>query len=382
MIFKALFTFIAKCLFNNFETQRHRDHGENFSVTSVISVPLCFKLIICHLLFVLLLSSCSDSTPKLHIYIWGDFIKQETIEAFEEKYNCKVIVDTYDSNESMYAKLKSGASGYDLIFPSGYILQAMTAQKMLYTIDKTLIPSLKNLDLTYLDLLNEPHYENSVPYAITFSAIAYRQDKVKDPDPSWNVFKNSKLKGRMTMLNDMREVMGAALRTLGFSVNTTKAQEINEAAELVAAWKKNLAKFESEQYKNGIASAEYLLVQGYSSDIWQIIEEDPDVALLLPSEGSIFSCDYVAIPKDAPSIMLAHAFINFLLEPTIAANNMAANFYLSPNSSSFELLSEELLQNPAIFPPIWFVEKSESVRDIGPDIRLYIDAWDRIKMSR
>ncbi len=336
------------------------------------------------ILFVMIiaLAGCKESTPTLNIYIWGDFIKNELINEFETRYNCRVVIDTYDSNEAMYAKLKSGASGYDLIFPSGYILQVMEEQKMLHPLNKSLIPNSENIDSKYLKALNEPVYENGIPYAITFSGIAYREDKVFNLNPSWKIFNRADLKGRMTLLNDMREVLGAALKTFGFSINTVNVNEIELAKTEVIAWKKNIAKFESEQYKNGIASAEYLVVQGYSSDICQLMSDDDAISLILPKEGSVFSCDYVAIPKDALNLTLAHAFINFLLEPNVALANMEANFYLSPNTPAIDLLSDELKTNPGIFPPSEFVEKSESIRDLGKNIRLYIDAWNAIKWSQ
>ncbi|HRD55528.1 MAG TPA: spermidine/putrescine ABC transporter substrate-binding protein [Parachlamydiaceae bacterium] len=332
------------------------------------------------LLLTSFLTSCSNYPREtLNIYVWGDFLKQEVIEEFEKKCNCRVVVDTYDSNESMYAKLKSGASGYDLIFPTGYVLEVLQNQKMLHTLDKTLLPNLKNIDTYLLKELNAEENENSVPYALTFTAIAYRSDKVKNLESSWTVFNRRDLKGRMTLLNDMREVLGAALKVHGFSINTINPQEIETAKKSILAWKKNIAKFESEQYKNGLASAEYLVVQGYSSDIIQLKDEDEMIALVLPEEGSVFSCDYIAIAKDAPSVGLAHAFINFLLEPEIAAKNMEANYYLSPNKPAFDLLSDDLRQNPALFPPQEFIEKSEMIRDLGEDVRLYIKAWNEIK---
>lgn len=328
------------------------------------------------------LFGCSPGKPKLHLFIWGDFINSELIEEFEKKFQCKVVIDTYDSNEAMYAKLKSGASGYDLIFPTGYILPVMERQNMLLKLDPSLIPNIANIDFTELEILKETKHANAIPYAITFSAIVYIQDKVKNLENSWNVFARSDLKGRMTLLNDMREVLGAALKSLRFSANTIKKHEIDLAVAKVVDWKKNIAKFESEQYKNGIASSEYLVSMGYSSDIMQLAEEDEEVKLMLPIEGGIFSCDYVAIPKGAVREDLAHAFINFLLEPSSAAKNMETNFYLSPNKFAHELLCEELKGNLALFPPKSFLSASEVIEDLGENIRLYIDAWERVKSSR
>lgn len=331
------------------------------------------------LLFLLFLSGCSSPVPELHVYSWGDFLSPSVVERFEEEFHCKVVLDTYDSNEAMYAKLKAGASGYDIIFPSGYILEIMEDQQMVKALDSEKLPNLRYLDLEYLALVNAADYESGVPYAITFSGIAYRKDKTTAIPSSWAVFSDGRLRGRMTMLNDVREALGAALKFRGFSLNTTSKTEIDAAVEQLLEWKKNLAKFESEQYKNGIASAEYLVVQGYSGDVMQIMKEDPDVGFLLPQEGSIFSCDYAAIPQDAPASDLAHAFINFLLKPDMAAANMEFTYYRSPNTEAYTFLDRTLLENPALFPPKEFLDKSEIILNLGDYIILYNRAWDYIK---
>lgn len=332
-----------------------------------------------YLLLVVVLSCCSSQKPHLHVYTWGDYIKPELLDQFEKEFQCKIVLDTYDSNESMYAKLKAGASGYDIIFPTSYIIAIMEDQGMLQVLDEALIPNLAYIDHHYLSLINEKSYPNSVPFAVTFSGIAYRKDRVIDPISSWGIFGERSLKGRMTMLNDPRETIGAALKYLGFSINTINPAEIDAATNQLLVWKKNLAKYESEQYKNGIASAEYLVAQGYSGDVMQLIEEDEDVGFLLPHEGSVFSCDSMTIPKGAHSHALAHAFINFLLRPEVAAENMAANYYRCPNTAAYELLSKELLDNPVIFPAHEFLQKSEIIYDLGENIRLYTEAWDRLK---
>lgn len=326
----------------------------------------------------LILSSCASSGPELHVYSWGDFLNPEIVERFEREYQCKVIVDTYDSNEAMYAKLKAGASGYDIIFPTGYILEIMEDQNMVLQLDFNQIPNHTYIDRDYLKLIQAKDYSSGVPYAVTFSGIAYRMDKTENIPASWGVFSLDKLRGRMTMLNDIREALGAALKFHGYSINTTDEQELAIAVDQLVAWKKNLAKFESEQYKNGIASAEYLVVQGYSGDIMQIMREDEDVGFLLPQEGSIFSCDYVAIPKEAPEAELAHAFINFLLLPDVAAANMQFTFYRSPNTGAYAFLND-LQSNPALFPPEDFLKKSEVILNLGEKIILYNRAWDQVK---
>jgi len=327
----------------------------------------------------ILLTGCSSSDRELHIYSWGDYINPEVIQKFEKEYKCHIVLDTYDSNESMYSKLKSGATGYDLIFPSNYILDLLNQQNMLQEIDKHQIPNLSYLDTNLIELLKANVDTNSIPYMLTFSGIGYRQDHITHMIDSWNAFGQSQWRGRMTMLNDFRETIGAGLKYLGYSVNSRNEDEINAAADQVIQWRANLAKFESEQYKNGIATAEFLVVHGYSGDILQVMQEDSGVNFLYPKEGAIISCDYLAIPKTAPEVGLAHQFINFLYEPQMAALNMKSTLFISPNKEAYQYLDPALKNNLILFPSEETLGKMELIIDLGKDVVKYHRAWDRIK---
>jgi spermidine/putrescine transport system substrate-binding protein len=214
---------------------------------------------------------------------------------------------------------------------------------------------------------------------MSMTGIAYRNDRIDHPQHSWGIFDTAKFKGRMTMLNDIRETLGAALKHLGYSLNTKSKKEIEAAADLIISWKRNLAKFESEQYKNGIASAEYLVVQGYNGDILQIIQENPNISFFYPEEGTPMSMDYLCIPKKAPNSSLAHQFINFLLEGQIAAENISHTFFLSPNVNAYSHLSPELKDNQVLFPPSEILKESEMIDDVGTAYVYYVKAWNRIK---
>jgi spermidine/putrescine transport system substrate-binding protein len=329
----------------------------------------------------LLLFGCSSPKQELHIYCWGNYLEQDVIEIFEKQYNCRVVVNTYDSNESMYAKLKAGAAGYDLVCPSNYLMDLMIDQGMLQKLDKTQIPNLKYFDETYAFSNNQRAFDYGAPFLISFGGVSYRKDRIKNPVPSWNIFSEKKWRNRMTMLNDLREVIGAALKYLGFSANTVVQSEIDAATDLVITWKKNLAKFESEQFKNGIASAEFLVVQGYNGDILQVMQENDHVDFYYPMEGALVSCDYLALAKEAPEVELAHAFINFLYEPSISAKNITHSLFLSPNKGAYPLLSNELQANPVLFPPPSVLQKAELIENLGLDIIKYNQAWDRIKSA-
>ena len=324
---------------------------------------------------------CRQSKPVLHVYNWADYIKPELVARFEKENSCRVVIDTFDSNESMYAKVKAGAGGYDLIFPSSYMVAVMKAQGMLQPMNRTLIPNAANLDPAYLKLAADPECAYSIPYMISSAGLAYRKSKVSDFEPSWAMFDRTNLAARMTMLNDMRETIGAALKFLGFSLNTTNEAELAQARDVVIRWKKNVAKFENEQYKNGIASGEFLLVHGYNGDVKQVMEENEDVDFALPREGVSLACDEMVIPKDARNVELAHRFINFLHEPKVAAENSEFVCYLCPNLPSYESLGKEFRDDPTVFLPPDIQSKSEVIRDLGADNAKYTAVWDQIKAA-
>jgi len=328
-----------------------------------------------------LCAGCRSGSPILHVYTLADYVKPELVRQFEQAHGCRVVIDTFDSNEAMYAKLKAGATGYDVITPSSYMAKIMREQGMLQTLDPAQLPNIRHVDRDYLRIATDPDMRYSVPYMITLSGIAYLTSRVADFKPTWSMFDRADLKGRMTMLNDVRETLGAALKSLGFSLNTTSERELAAARDVVIRWKRNLAKFENEQYKTGLASGEFLLVHGYSGDILQVQADNEDIAFAVPEEGTSLACDDLVIPKDARQVALAHAYINFLHEPAVAAANTEFINYLCPNRSSYELLKEELKRNQTLFPPPEVRARCEVIADLGADNAKYTKVWDEIKAA-
>ena len=325
------------------------------------------------------LCGCAEKKPVLHIYTWSDYIKPELVTQFERENNCKVVIDTYDSNEAMYAKLKAGATGYDLLFPSSYMVKIMSDQGMLQKLNLDLIPNRKNVDPAYMKLAIDKEMDHSVPYTVTITCLGYLGSKVKDFKPTWAMLDREDLKGRMTMLNDHREVIGSALKYLGYSLNTVDDKELAEAKEVVLRWKKNLAKFENEQYKTGLASGEFLLTHGYSGDLMLVKSENPDIQIAVPEEGSQINFDDMVIPVGAPQPELAHKMINFILEPKSAAELTEFIYFLCPNLPSYELLAPETRADPILFPPAEVVAKLETLTDLGENNVKYTKLWDEIK---
>jgi spermidine/putrescine transport system substrate-binding protein len=329
-----------------------------------------------------LFTHCGRGARTLHIYTWADYFKPSLVARFEKQNGCRVVIDTYDSNETMYAKIKAGARGYDLLTPTSYMVSLMDSQGMVLKLDHTLLPNLVHVDPEYLGLAIDKGMDHSVPYMIVNTVIAYLGSRVQEFEPSWAMFDRTDLRGRMTMLNDMRETIGAGLKFLGYSLNSTDKAELAAAKEVVIRWKKNIAKYENEQYKTGVASGEFLLVQGYSGDILQVQQENADVRFAVPREGTTISVDDLIIPEGAKEIGLAHAFINFLHDPEVAAENIAFLKYLCPNKDAYPLLSADLRKNPGIFMDPEVRARSEIIANLGERNALYVEIWDEIKAAK
>ena len=331
---------------------------------------------------VLAWTACRTRRSELRVYTWADYFKPAVVARFERQEDCRVVVDTFDSNEAMYAKLKAGASGYDVITPSSYMVQVMERQGMLLALDHGELANLVNVDRTILAAMIDREMHHSVPYMLTITGLAYLGGRVADFRPTWAMLDRRDLAGRMTMLNDMRETIGAALKFLGYSLNSTDEVEIGRARDVVIRWERNLAKLENEQYKSGLASGEFLLVHGYSGDILQVQRENRDIVFAVPQEGASFACDDLVIQKSAANVALAYRFINFLHDPGVAAENTEFLSYLCPNSASYALLSEATRANPALFPSPEVRARCEIIVDLGPANVLYTRAWDAIKTAR
>ncbi len=329
----------------------------------------------------------SSETPgseqtELFVYTWADYIKPELVQRFEKENNCRVTIDTFDSNEAMYSKLKAGATGYDIITPSSYMVTLLKNQNMIIDLEHSKIPNLSNVDPDYLKLSFDPAMEFSVPYMFSVTGIGYLKSRVKDFKPTWGVFGRKDLKGRMTMLNDMRETIGAALKFLGKSINSTDVKDLEAAKNVVIGWKKNLAKFENEQYKTGLASGEFYLVHGYGGDLMQVQSENPDIEFAIPREGTSVCFDDLVIPRMAKNVELAYRFINFLHDPRVAAENTEFIRYLCPNRASYEFISPETRNNQAIFLKPEIRAKCEIINDLGDENQKYTKIWDQIKAAQ
>ena len=304
-----------------------------------------------------MIAGCGPSKPELHIYTWSDYVDENVKSKFEEENNCKVVIDTFDSNEAMYAKLQAGSTGYDIITPSSYQIPLMAKNKMIIPLDHSKIPNVKkNFDAAFANSILDPSFTYNAPYMVTYTGIAYRKDKIaKDvPVDSWKIYETAALKG--------------------------KKEELDKAVELVLKWKKNIAKFDNEQYKTAVAAGEWFVGHGYSSDVTQIMLEDDKVGFSLPKEGFTIAFDEMVIAADAPQKELAHKFIDFMYRPEMAKANMESVCAPMPVKAALEALKPEL--KALIVKDADTIKRGEVLRDFDdkPEVRrMYIEAWDKIK---
>lgn len=327
-----------------------------------------------------LISGCGPAKPALNVYMWSDYIDMDLVREFEKQNDCKVVIDIFDSNEFMYSKLKAGGTGYDVILPTTYMAKVMFDQNMLEKLDHSKLPNLKYINPKYLaDLALDKKMEYSVPYMLGFTCVAYNKEKCGTLPETWDVFSNEKFAGKMTLLNDHRETIGAALFFLGKSMNDTNDADLAKAKEVLLKWKKNLAKFDNELYKVGIQSGEFLVVQGYSGDLFQVFAEAPNLTYMCPKEGISMSCDDWVIPATAKNKELAYKFINFICEPKNAAKNMEFTCYSAPIPEARKYVSEENKNHPGMFLPDDLYKRGELIRDLGEDNAKFNALWDAVK---
>lgn len=308
----------------------------------------------------------------LSFYNWSEYIDPELITAFEEQYEVAVVEDFYDSNEAMLAVLQGGAI-YDLIVPSDYMVGILIEEGLLLPLDRDAIPNLSNLDPDFVNPPYDPSGEYSVAYQWGTTGLGVNLSIVgEDFEPSWGLVFDTSLTdnyaGGVSLLNDPRETLGAALKYLGYSLNSTSEEELQEAADLVAEAKENITAFDSDQYAVNLVNGETAVAHGYSGGFFSAFADtdDPDNwAYVIPEEGATVWIDNMAIPTVAESPCTAHTFINFLLDAENGATLTNWNYYASPNAAAEEFIDEEVLTDDTIYPSAELQELLEIITDTG-----------------
>jgi spermidine/putrescine-binding protein len=311
---------------------------------------------------------------ELNIYNWSDYIAEDTVPNFEKEFGVTVTYDTYESNEEMVAKLQAGASGYDIVVPSNYIVPVMTATGLASQLNKKYLTNLGNLAPTFVNPVFDPDNEHAIPYQWGTTGFAYRSDKVPAPGDSWAIFLDEKYKGKMTQMDDMRDVIGAWLRFRGHSLNSVDPVELSGAKSDALAAKKNLKAYISAPVKGQLISGDVWIAQLWNGDTEQAKAEQPALGYVLPKEGCTIWTDSMVIPTSAAHKRAAHEFINYVLRPEVGAAISDFTGYGSPNQAALARI-----KHPVPYPTAEEFQRLEYQKDLGTKGELWDRIWTEIK---
>jgi spermidine/putrescine transport system substrate-binding protein len=315
------------------------------------------------------------ATPEkeLAVYNWSDYIGETTIADFERETGIRVIYDTYESNEDLIAKLQAGATGYDVVMPSNYAVRVLRAMDLIEPVDRSVLTNWGNLDPVFLAQGFDPENAWTVPWQWGMAGIAVRADLMPVPG-SWGVFHDPAFRGKMTQLDDMRDVIGCWLKYRGRSLNSTDAAELADAKSDALKAKPNLKSYLSAPVKAQLIAGDVWLAQLWNGDTSQARVAQPALEFVLPKEGSMIYLDSIVIPRGAPHRRAAHEFINFVLRPEVAAGVSRKSGYGSPNAGA--LAAEVSLIRP---PTAEEMQRLEYQEDLGAATGEWDRIWTEIK---
>ncbi|RXJ67662.1 spermidine/putrescine ABC transporter substrate-binding protein PotD [Halarcobacter ebronensis] len=318
----------------------------------------------------------------LYVYNWSEYMPDSVLQDFTKETGIEVKYSTYDSNEAMYAKVKTtGTSSYDILVPSTYFVNKMSREGLLAKIDKTKIPNYKNLDSKLLSKPFDPNNEYSIPYLWGSTGISYNASLVKEKVDSWAELWNPTYKNSVLLNDDMREVFGMALKILGYSANSTNPKEIEKAYVKLKELLPNVKMFYSESQKQVYLNEEVKLGMNFNGEGFMANEENPEIKYIYPKEGALVWIDSLVIPKGAKNIDNAHIFINYLLKPEVSKVISEEIGYASPNAKTVELLEDTVRNNRMIYPSDEDLKNSEFQTDVGKALPVYEKYWEMLKTN-
>ncbi|MDB9313658.1 spermidine/putrescine ABC transporter substrate-binding protein [Spirulina sp. CS-785/01] len=326
--------------------------------------------------------SNQGSSDELYIYTWAGYTDSDLLRRFQEATGIRAVADVFDSNEAMLARLQaSGGGGYSIIYPSDYMVQKMVELDLLLELDQSQLVGLERLFERFQNPSYDPQNRHSLPLSWGTTGLIYNRKLLPDLPQDWDYLWEHKeaLNKRMTLLNDVREVMGASLRSQGYSYNSTNPAEIKAAYEKLRELKPAIASFTSDAWRNQILTGDLLIAMCYSSDANEVMRENPDLEYVLPLSGSSVFVDTLVIPRSAPNIKGAYAWMNFMLKPEIAAQICQRLSFSVPNKEAFAMLPPEIQNNPSLFPPDPAISRCEGLVPVSQEIsELYDRYWTRL----
>ncbi|SMC17826.1 spermidine/putrescine transport system substrate-binding protein [Andreprevotia lacus DSM 23236] len=348
------------------------------------------------LLALCLAAGAAHAEDVLHVYNWNNYIAPETVKRFEAECKCKVVQDYYGAMEEMLAKLTAGAKGYDIVVPTGFAIPPLVKQNLVQPLDKSKLPNFKNVNASFQNPWYDQGNKVSVPYAFTTTLVGYNDKKIKELgiDPSdWSIIFDpkvlEKVKGKVTVLDDSREVFAAALMYNGYSANSTKREEWKKAADTIKTAKKYWAAFNGQSYIKELTLGNIWIAHGYSNDMFQANSDAHaakrpfGIAFGLQKQGNTLSVDNMMVLKNAPRPDLAHKFINFMLDGKNSADltNMIGSG--NPNAAAAKFVQPDIQKISAVFPDAAAMKGLQQLNALeGKDLRDLNKLWTEVKTAK
>lgn len=314
----------------------------------------------------------------LHIYTWANYIDDRLVAAFTERTGIRVVVDIFDSNEIMLTKMQAGGgAAYSILYPSDYMVSEMVDTGLLAELDQSRIVGLENLKDKWQNPAYDPGNAHSVPFNWGTTGLLYNRDATSSRPEDWIFLWDNKeaLSRRITLLDDMRETLGAALKALGYSYNTTDPAQIEAAYAKLRELQPHIAAFKTTGFENEILAGDLSVAMAYSSDAIALTLEDDRLDYVIPASGTSLWTDTLVIPTSAPNVDAAYQWINFLLEPEVAKAAVERLFFATANQAAFNLLPDALRNNPHLYPPDAVIASSEGIQSIDTASN---DLFDRL----
>ena len=339
----------------------------------IISLILTFVLIV----FTLALSGCGQDPSKvIRVFNASEYIGEDVIEKFEQETGYKVVYSEFASNEDMYTKIKT--TSYDVLIPSDYMVDRLIREDLVQPLDFNNIPNYQYVNETFKNSYYDKDNKYSVPYMWSTVGILYDSKKVTDEVLDMSIMWNEKYKGKIFMLDSMRDSIGMTLKKLGYSVNTTDDNELNQAKEELLAQRPLILGYVTDEVKDKIISGEGSLGLVYSGEAGKAMAEKDTLRYAIPENGTIYCVDAMVVPKNAQNKTGAEAFINFMHKPEIAAKNSLDTFYGITNIEGLEMLPDEIKNNKGLYPDADILSKSEMLQSAGNINQKYLEIWNQI----
>ena len=322
----------------------------------------------------------------INVYNWGEYISNgsddsvDVVAAFEKLTGIKVNYTTFDSNESMYAKLKSGAANYDVVIPSDYMVAKMIAEGMLKPLNYDNIPNFKKIDQEYVNPDYDPQNAYTVPYMLCTTGIIYNTTMVDKAPTSWADLWDEQYAGNILMFNNSRDAYAIAAFKSGHDINPQSTEEVDEVVEELKAQKPLVQAYVMDEVFDKMEGGEAAMAPYYAGDAITMIDENPDLAFVHPEEGVNFFIDSMCIPANAKHQEAAEMFINYLCEPDVGLANADFIGYSTPITAVWEMLDDDLKYSEIAYPGAEVLDKAEVFETLPDDINAAMDAqWSEMK---